>query len=452
MKHLLRLFLLFLLCPLATIFCRPLFAADLTTPSEMAEKLATTLHQALTAKAASNPQFRVAVFPCGDADNRVTMEMGSVSMSIQGELVFQLRKLGSGKYFVLDKAGLAREFKSAGVDPSSINPGNQAETAKTLKDIGVDAAVVSAVQEKSKDLVSLASDKAAAEKGLPVAATVIFKDGTSDTSASEKLSAGTLPDKQEPPCGRFGVEMVVDGRPVQFAKGDSQVGQEAKFHNVLFAVLKESDKGKEYVLKIKNNGSPNTKRTANVNPEVNARRVYAVAVKIDGVNSIYQNTGNGEIGPVMVSAENCRKWLLSSPGFVIDKDTMGQLVCRKKTGNDLGDDHSARAIAGFQKDLNTAAAFVLASPGESVAETIGTTRELGLIEISFFAQKFADDVVKFGPTDVGRTKAGRDLSNVVQEVKLDLHPNPDEVWRIFYRYDGVDAPKSLKPLITIAQP
>jgi hypothetical protein len=427
-------------------------AEDLTTAAEMAEQIAAKVHQVIMTKAGSNQQFRVAVFPCGDADNRVTLEMGAESMSIQGELVFQLRKQASGKYFVLDKAGLSREFKNAGVDPSSVNPGNQTETAKTLKDIGVDAAVVSAMQDTTNDLVKLAADSqpATAAKKVPVAASVIFKDGSFDQSAAGSFSAGTLPDKQKDPSGRFGVEMIVDGRVIEFAKGDDPTGVESRFHNVLFAVLKESDKGKEYVLKIKNNGKPNT-RTRNEDAELNSKRVYAVAVKIDGVNSIYQNTGNGEVGPVMVSSENCRKWLLSSPGFVVDKDQTGQLIVRLKTNNDVGDDHSIRPIAGYQKDLTTAAAFVLASPGDSIAETIGTTKELGLIEISFYAQKFNKDITTLG--DVGRTKAGRDLANLVQEVKLELHPNPDEVWRIFYRYDGSDGtPKKLKPLITIAQP
>src|SRR5690242_15940991 len=96
--------------------------ASLSDSSDMAADLAKKANDAIAAKVGTNAQYRVAVFPFGDADNKVTMEMGSESISIQGELIFQLRKVAAGKYFVLDKAGLSREFKSAAVDPSSINP------------------------------------------------------------------------------------------------------------------------------------------------------------------------------------------------------------------------------------------------------------------------------------------------------------------------------------------
>ena len=70
------------------------------------------------------PQCRVAVFPFGDTRGRVSPELsGSVDI-IRGELIQQLTKLVSGRMYVLDRDGLAREFRRAGIDASGVSVEN----------------------------------------------------------------------------------------------------------------------------------------------------------------------------------------------------------------------------------------------------------------------------------------------------------------------------------------
>ena len=46
--------------------------------------------------------------------------MNEPQIILQGELIIALTKQAAGKFLVLDKAGLAREFNAASVDPSGV--------------------------------------------------------------------------------------------------------------------------------------------------------------------------------------------------------------------------------------------------------------------------------------------------------------------------------------------
>lgn len=428
-------------------------AADpLPSSAEGAEQVAKKAHEAILKKAGNNAQFRVAVFPFGDSENKVTIPLGSESLNLQGELMFHLRKLGSGKYFVLDKAGLAREFKDKGLDPAGVKPGDPTATAKILKDLGIDGALLGAMQGSKKDefvkLDPISPSKDVPVKSVSIEATLVFQDGSSNTDLSGKFDGRTLPDptpgrSPQKPSGRFTVEMVIDGKAQELRQGDYP-NDDAKHHNVFFVVLPEKAKGKEYTLKIANLGSPKTPFVQNADDAKDRNRLFGVAVKVDGVNSIYQDTGDGKEGPVVLHPKNCKKWILTAPGKVVKGLSGGGFAVVDVTGGQ--DDHSVRPIPGFQKGEDKADVFTLGSARESIAETVGITNSIGLIEVHIYPQKLDDDVLTF--SNEAGTKAGREITHGVQSIKLTLHENPVEVWRIFYRYDGGSDVEKTKPVIT----
>ncbi len=420
--------------------------AQLETSASMAEELAQKAHKAILAKMDNNPQFRVAVFAFGDAQNKVTVALGGESMNIQGELIFNLRKLASGKYFVLDKAGLAREFQGESIDPTSINPADPAETAKVLVKLGISAGLVGAMQVDSAQFVS---NPPQGDQKMKVEATLIFDDGTYDQelpgefdpdtvlSPGEVQPPGTNPSGETKPSGRFNVEILVDGQVQQLQQG-TDPNNHPQHHNVFFIVLPRSAKGKEVTIRLTNNAQPPI-GWRNVNPQAEQNRLFAVAVKVDGVNSIYQadgtynEDGTPHIGPVVLHPINCSKWVLTGPGKIVRAAPDGGFVLDNIRPGE--NDHSVRPIPGFQKGKDKADVFTLATARESIAETVGISNELGLIEAHFYPMRLDGDVKILRAAGI---KAGRRIRHDIHHVNLDLYYNPVEVWRIFYRYEDQD--------------
>lgn len=88
------------------------------------------------------PQSRVAVFPFGDSRGRISGPLAETAEILRGELVQQLAKGAAGRMFILDRDGLAREFRSAGIDASAVSPQDAQATARVLQKIGVDVAIL----------------------------------------------------------------------------------------------------------------------------------------------------------------------------------------------------------------------------------------------------------------------------------------------------------------------
>lgn len=89
----------------------------------------------------------------------------------------------------------------------------------------------------------------------------------------------------------------------------------------------------------------------------------------------------------------------------------------------------------------TAAAFTFAQSGagELTAELLGVTEDIGIIQVTFYAQKLEGDRMLPSHRDnvagLG-TKPGRELKHGVQRVSPKFHPAAVEVWRIYYRTAG----------------
>jgi len=89
-------------------------------------------------------------------------------------------------------------------------------------------------------------------------------------------------------------------------------------------------------------GLPNNKEGAD------RKRLYAVAVLIDGVNSFYQKGVDGKLGPVVVHPKNAQKWILSGPETKVVPDSTNPNGFRLEGVKGKG--HSVLDIRGFQKD------------------------------------------------------------------------------------------------------
>ncbi len=403
--------------------------------AELAKKLAPKIAEKIKAKQ-GDLNFEVGVFPAGNSDGKVTFEFYEPSQVLQGELIIELTKKAAGKFFVLDKGGLARKFRDAGISSAGITSGNRQQTAMLLKKAKIDAAVIGSIDAKSAKQV-----KADNLQKVNVSLVIIYQDGTAD-----QITGSAEPDSVPPPdthpSSRFRVDILWrKGQnnlvPLKLATSKKP---NSRFHNVFFLEVPQEvpignkDKA-QYVIRLKNFGGPPV-RFKNPNAQKEKDRLFAAAVKVDGVNSIFQDQGNGKIGPVIVHPKNARKWVLSGPGKVIKPAAGGGFTLQPFNGKG----HSIIQVPGFQKNANTAASFFFTKAEESVAaETIGVTNEVGVIEVHFYAQKLPGDQqvigVPYAAPNLG-TGAGPDRDNPTFTIKLELHPNPVEVWRIFYRKAG----------------
>jgi hypothetical protein len=396
--------------------------------AQVAEKMAPEIRAKAVAKMGGQ-QFRIAVFPFGDSDGNITISMHEPNTVLQGELIANLMKQAQGKYFVLDKAGLKKEFKAAGIDPSGIASNDAKNTAEIIKKIGVDVAVVGSIDAKSAAQVQ--QDNL---KKINISLTIIYKDGTADQIAGDGPPSDIKP-PETTPSRRFAVQLFLTGNGEKEIPLITSKNPDSEYHNVFFAELPNDlpfgTDAASYKIRIANAGKPEVKFSNSKDKE----RVFAVAVTIDGVNSIYQDQGNGTVGPVVVHARNAKKWILSGPGQKIVPDASQAKGYRLESVSNAG--HSVVDIPGFQKDRETAEKFLFANPRESIAETVGITNDIGVITVHFYPEDMDGDIEykSRGEGGVG-TKPGAPVNNPIFAVKPKLKSNPVEVWRIFYRKKG----------------
>ena len=401
--------------------------------AQVAEKMAPDISTKAVAKM-SGQYFRIAVFPFGDSDGNVTISMHEPNTVLQGELISNLVKQAQRKYLVLDKAGLKKEFTAAGIDAAGIASNDPKNTATILKKIGVDVAIVGSIDAKSAAQV-----KKDNLTKINVSVTIIYQDGTADQIAETGSPKDIKPPTTEP-SSRFGVQLFLTGRGTEEEIPLITSEKEgSEYHNVFFATipndLRFGTEAASYKIRIFNRGRPEVTFFNNKDRE----RIFGVAVSIDGVNSLYQNQGDGTRGPVVVHARNARKWILSGPEQKVVPDSSRSTGYRLQTVADVKYSHSVLDIPGFQKDGNTAEKFIFANPRESIAETVGITNDIGVITVHFYPEDMENDTttspvrsMMFRSGDVG-TKPGKPVNNPVVAVRPKLKSNPVEVWRIFYR-------------------
>lgn len=403
--------------------------------AQVAKKMAPDISKKAVAKM-GDQYFRIAVFPFGDSDGNVTISMHEPNTVLQGELIVNLMKKAQGRYLVLDKAGLKKEFRAAGIDPSGIASNDPKNTAEIIKKIGVDVAIVGSIDAKSAAQVQ--------EDGLKkinVAVTIIYQDGSAD-----QIAGTGSPSDIKPPTTdrsrRFGVQLFLTGggaeKEISLITSDNS---DSEYHNVFFAEIPDDlafgTDAASYKIRISNEGWPEVRF---FNP-MDIERIFGVVVTIDGVNSIYQDQGNGTIGSVVVHPRNARKWILSGPEQKLVPDSSKPTGYRLEPVSDVKYSHSVIDIPGFQRDSSTAEKFIFANPRESIAETVGITNDIGVITVHFYPEDMENDSITppvMGMVERGGlgTKPGEPVNSPVVAVKPKLKSNPVEVWRIFYRKKG----------------
>jgi hypothetical protein len=266
---------------------------------------------------------------------------------------------------------------------------------------------------------------------------IVFADA-GVASGGGKGPPDLLPPSNLVPSKRFNVELLVGGRPLE--QGTTK-DESSEYHNVFFAVvpkeLRLGTEEAEYQIRLTNRGEPGLP----FENERDRERLFAAAVTIAGVNSIWQEGAGGRIGPVSRHPQFLTKWVLSGPGQRVEFLRNG---AHRLVGAPADRDGSRVTVAGYQVKGETRKRFVFGSAEESVAVRSGVTHEIGVITVYFFAQKLKDDhVYTSRPVNVGGpdapplgTLAGREERNLVQPIRLELYEQPTEVWRIFYRREG----------------
>ncbi len=387
--------------------------------AEVAATLARQIVEAIAKECP--PQCRVAVFPFGDARGRISGELAETAEILRGELIQQLAKAAAGRMFILDRDGLAREFRSAGIDASGISPQDAQATARVLQKIGVDVAIIGTMNPPvtpgaPADLQVFAVRQAGGVIQLSYQALPM-------TLLPSPLPLPPSPQSES----RFDVDVLVEGRPLPLQRSTNP---DSGYFNAMFLVLPRQMVGREYQLRLTNRGTPPL--ASNVS---DAQRLVAAVVTVDGVNTIYQENGRGQLGPVVLHPKNCLKWLLSGPGQTLVPDPNSPVGYRMSPTSGAG--QSVATIPGFQNGPQFAKAFTFAMVRDSVAENVGITNDIGLIAVHFYPEDLPGDQpsVPVVEKSLGATRPGRDIANTVYKVKARLKANPVEVWRIFYRYE-----------------
>ncbi len=369
-------------------------ALQLDSSADMAVDLAAKIDRAIRAQGLPRGRYRVAVFPFGDADNRVRAALGAESLTIQGELIFHLRKKSAGTYHVLDHQELADAFRTQAVDPVGINPGNPAVTSRVLKQVAINAAVLGALQTTS---TQFEIDPPVRVEAL---VTLIFDNGRFNQQHRGEFDSLAVPGSGiSQPSGRFRVDVVAGGQKLNLQVGRTSQRQ-PRSRKVFFVEVPSSSRGRPFELQITNEKSP-VVGVRNQDSQKEAERGFGVAVRVNGVNSIYQEQGNGQQGPVGRHPVECVKWALR--------------------------DQPLR-ITGFQNHQRQTVPFQLTSGREGLAETVGISSDLGLVELSFFAESLPGDVPRpqIAMASPVRTPGGN-------QQMMRLHPTPVETWQIYYR-------------------
>lgn len=396
------------------------------------------------------PEGRVAVFAPGDADGRMTVHIHEAARILQGELIYHLINKARGRYFVLDKASLGQAFTRAGVKPDAVDRSDPKATAAALGKLRLDAAILGTIDATK--------DRAGDGRAVPTTLSILFADGGS-RQLTERVESDAVPTIKSTVHYRVRTELWLTppGRPPRPVPIVTDRRPGSEYAGVLYAVLPDDlplgGDGARYFVRLKNTGVATVpamlaagETYAQKDAAREARRLFTVALAIDGVNSIYQDRGDGQAGPVMLAPRNARRWIVAGPGLLLIKSGPRPTDFRLDPAPGGSPGHGQLDIRGFQADGNTALAFTLAPPGESIAEAAGVSGEVGVITVAVKRQKLRgdedirpprgpDDAITGGAMPGGPafgTKAGAPLRSQVSRFQVDTYDEERTV-RIFYR-------------------
>jgi hypothetical protein len=217
--------------------------------------------------------------------------------------------------------------------------------------------------------------------------------------------------------------------------------------NVWYAVLPPGSEGTEYIVRLANRGIGQGDigfSMTNPDPQLEAKRLFGVALTIDGVNSFFEDVGDGERKPVVVHPRKATKWVLSPPGYRIAaaENPSGYVLAREQ-----GAGHSIFDVQGFQTDNKTARSFTISPASLSVAaESAGITDEIGVISAYVYGEKLPGDQLTYAsresPAPLGTT-AGRQVHQPIVTIRPQFHKEPFLTIKIFYRSaDEIPIPQS----------
>jgi len=429
-------------------FCTP--ASGQSRLPLVAEKLAVSLNATIK-EAHGNTPCHLAVFPFGDADGDYEKEQGIAPILLQGELTHTLKATASTEILVVGPEALKSLCVKQKVDITAIGPQSTNAIKEFLSDVHLDAAIVGSCGIPKTS---------ATDANTKVSATIVFSSGEIKTTTQPWSSVDILPfsgvahldnDTQDLPAGdisgRFSVTVYVDGRERTLHYCADRT---SPFWNVRFLKLLPQDRGKAFTVKLANNGAPYCKWKND--RSLDEQRLFAVALMLDGVNSIWDSDSNGSFSPTRRYPFEARKWVLSSPGWVLTKDSQVPEGYRRVRVSSGQADHSVQEVKGFQKGSSTASKFVFGPAETSVAARIGTFDQLGMISAVFYGEALPDDAPLTANLPKGTLRArsaigvnaGAEIPHKTFKVTLRLRPDPVEVWRIFYYLDE----RSLPPTVT----
>jgi hypothetical protein len=419
------------------------------TAAEIADQVHARIKDRFAADEKVRP-LRIAIFPFGDHTGKITTDNHDLSLAVQGTLNFlvgqELSARAKGKFTLLDKFGLAREFSDAGVDPAAVSAANT-ELGSTLARVGIDAAVLGVIR-----LDDIENSR--------VQASVTFAGlrATNALVAPTKGVAFDQPGMSNDASQRLGMELWVRSggtyrrAPIVTAREGSEYSD-----GKLYAILPRGSESAEFIIRLVNRGL--TTQAAfdrivglrNEDFAAEQRRLFGVVLTVDGVNSFYQDLGDGQVKPVIVHPKNARKWVLSPPGFQIAPS-------RGAKGYELrsvqGAGHSVIDVQGYQKDDKHAMSFKFAPASKSVAaEKVGIFDEIGVINAQFYPEKLSGDQRRFASlrsTPRLGASEGPQVAQPVFRINVQFHKDPLITFKLFYRTSD-DCPIPVNERLTVQE-
>ncbi len=435
-------------------------------------------------------RYQVAVFPFADKNNKAPASMGALPNQMQGELIEALKRAeNKGTYQVLSVKTLDVFMKNSKSSPTALMTGEPSIIRMFLDEVGIDYAVIGRFQFAGDKLQKLMVKDAGKEVGVFVRLYPKRRDGKvqeyhANLDKSDLLVT-TTPGPLNPPvtgnspkeqksfrpnlsaANRFRVNILDEaGQPLPLKVCNNP---DSEFHNCFFLILdREKYKNTPYNIQIQNLGQPAV-GYKNGRPGYDEKRLFQVAVLVDGVNTIwelkseYQPRTNAKLPedayePVVQHPWYGSKWVLTPPKTKLVLDSQGQEDIKGSklvpTSNPM-EDGSVVTLPGFQVSEDLARKFLFApDPSESLPFTRGLfTNDLGIIEVHFYAQQYSQQdnpqdwlanllkktstksVALGGPRNQASTKLGEVQKNETFHTEFAVWETPVQVWRIFYRYE-----------------
>jgi hypothetical protein len=452
--------------------------------SESAQQLAGQVARML---AGSEDRVTVAVFPFANDEGHITADMGDLPAFVQGEMIHTLTTHAEGGVFVLNKAMLARRFKDRGIAPEHIDASKPERIGEILRQLDIDVAIFGMFDDLTTETYP--------PRDVKINAALCFATGElrqlvgNIDRVDVRQHAGVDAIPRFEPARRLKVQVLAGGRTLPLWQCQNP---ESSFCGNLFLQVPRDLLGKEYQIRLENRGTPpldqlrrisqdreppedgRAQRNAwYVGAEYQSRydpdRLIGVAVFVDGVSSRYQRGAQGDFVPVSRPPDKVPRWLLTPPGYLLqsgnlheDWDTGQRRIHGGRLARTGGPGQSVLTLSGFQVDDETVRAFVFGDAGESLAETMGITKEIGLISIYVFPEEVPTEQKRDlpppsttrsrGPEPQIGTILGRPLPQKVQGFQVQLVEEFRQVWKIHYRLEGEPFPVPDADLVLFEQP